>query len=650
MNVSIRLILALLCLSILAVVPVAAQDEMTEVTLFATLNPADLANDAIVSISSDLSALTPEVLNFSGDITSLESLDFTTDGVAYITFDAADGAGGVIALNSDMSMGQPIFGASTGLMAPKGLEIIDSMGIVAVANFGANNILLFPLDASGDVRPARIIGTGRVGGSVWDVAYDETTDTLYAAGTTGFVLAYDDFSVDMGGLTPDRTFAPGNVVNAKASVNLHGVHYIADSDTLIVSDVGSADSATDGHLYVIPNASTAESTVPVSVHVLGALSLLGNPVDIYWDGSGLYVAEKANDAILYFADLLSNSGMMDVAPTAVLAATKPESLAALQTAPMTSSGMDDSMMMTAALGDSAIYATGNPDGLDNDQIAGLNADLSATGVAVTGFSDITSIQSATFDANGNAYLTVDVSDGVGNLVSIDAATGEVSAFVSAGNTELVAPKGLEVIDSLNLVVVANFGANNIRGYALGAVNSVPTVAINDFGGVEGSIWDVAYDESSDTLFAAGTTGTLFVYSNFSANLGSTGPSRTIVPADGDGNQISVNLHGVDYDAETDTLFLSDVGAADSPTDGQLFVITQSSFAAGNTPVAAVISGDRTMLGNPVDIVFDNGSLYVAEKANDALLRYDDIITLRGSANTAANVVVEFVKPESISVR
>ncbi|MEO1646876.1 MAG: hypothetical protein AAFR67_16935, partial [Chloroflexota bacterium] len=221
----------------------------------------------------------------------------------------------------------PIIGESTTLMSPKGIEIIESLGVVLVANFGAGNIVAFPMDASGDTAPATTFDLGDVEGSVWDVLYVEETDTLYAAGTAGDLLAYDNFSEEMGSMGPSRVIAPSNADLEKVTINLHAIVYDAPSDTVIVTDVGAADDATDGHLYGIPAVSEADGNTAVNLHILGPESMLGNPVDAVWDGSGLYVAEKANDAVLYFGNLLDMNGMMDMTPTIVLEVAKPESLA-----------------------------------------------------------------------------------------------------------------------------------------------------------------------------------------------------------------------------------------------------------------------------------------------------------------------------------
>jgi uncharacterized surface protein with fasciclin (FAS1) repeats len=231
------------------------------------------------------------------------------------------------------------------------------------------------------------------------------------------------------------------------------------------------------------------------------------------------------------------------------------------------------------------------------------------------------------------------------------AVGSGTRFIGGvTNAGLVGPKGLEIIEDLDLVLVANTGSSNIKGFSLSAEgDAAPTVFIDNFGGFGGSIWDVHYDETTDTLFAAGTTGGLFVYRDFSETLGANGPTNTIVPSDADGNQISINLHGVDYDADSDTLLLTDVGAADNNTDGQLFTIAQATLASGNALVTARIYGGDTSLGNPVDLVFDGQNIIVAEKANDMILQYNDILSLSGDIMTAADVAQQANKPESIDL-
>jgi len=261
---------------------------------------------------------------------------FTTDNTAYATVDVAEGQGGIVVVEGMgaaesmmIGMGSRMIGgtANAGLVAPKGIEIIEAMDLVLVANFGANNIKGFSLSAEGDVSPTLFINDlGTAGGSIWDIHYAEEIDTLFAAGTTGALLAYANFSTDTGMSGPSAVILPSNAAGEAVTINLHGVDYDAASDTVIVTDVGSADDNADGHIYAIPGASMANGNISVSLHITGPESQLGNPVDLVFDGTGVYVAEKANDLVLYFANILDMTGMMDSSADMSLEITKPESI------------------------------------------------------------------------------------------------------------------------------------------------------------------------------------------------------------------------------------------------------------------------------------------------------------------------------------
>lgn len=185
----------------------------------------------------------------------------------------------------------------------------------------------------GLVRPSLLttIPVSVAGGRTWDVAYDGISDRLYAAMTNGTVAVYDNFisratlaglgSINLTDAHPTRTITPGAVtggVSSKIAVNLHGIAFNRESNQLVLSDVGSADSDSDGSLYVINDARTASDTasgggpaiVVPSRTITGAATLLGNPVDVLLRSDGnLYVAEKANGGgqILVFNGILGGS-------------------------------------------------------------------------------------------------------------------------------------------------------------------------------------------------------------------------------------------------------------------------------------------------------------------------------------------------------
>ena len=162
------------------------------------------------------------------------------------------------------------------------------------------------------------------------------------------------------------------------------------------------------------------------------------------------------------------------------------------------------------------------------------------------------------------------------------------------------------------------------------------------------MWDVDYDDDADRVYGSGTDGVVYIFDDVSTE-GSDAVARAVTPTDG-GDVISVNLHGIHYDPASDALLLTDVGDAAVADDGQIFVISDASSAEGMTDVALRIAGDSTSLGNPVDLAFDGVDLYVAEKANSLVVRYDAVLELSGDVNAAADASFEVVNAESVQVQ
>ena len=87
----------------------------------------------------------------------------------------------------------------------------------------------------------------------------------------------------------------------------------------------------------------------------------------------------------------------------------------------------------------------------------------------------------------------------------------------------------------------------------------------------------------------------------------------------------VRTHGLSYNEENDIMVLTDIADAMSDSDGAFHVIdhfTRKLKDAGDGGTIALkdqirVSGDKTYLGNPVDITFsvDEKKVYVAERAN-----------------------------------
>lgn len=458
----------------------------------------------------------------------------------------------------------------------------------------------------------------------------------------GIVQAQDQTIVDLAVATPDLStlvtaVQAAGLVDVLADPNAEWTVFAPTNEAFAALPEGALDALlADKELltrvltyHVVQGAVTSDQLsnmmAPSMEMTAPGADLMGSQLNVAVNDDGTV---KINNANVIMGDVIASNGVVHVIDSVLI----PPSL---------------------LLGD--LYVSTNPAELANDTIGMLSSDLMGVGSSFGNFADIASVQSVWFDSNGSAYATVDVTAEAGAVYVFDGIVGGESMdapaptrVISGPNTGLVAPKGIEVIESMGYILVANNGPKNIAAFALDAEGDVaPAFVIADFGGVDTSVWDMNYNAETDQLFVAGTTGAVFVYDDFSTGMGAS-LSNTIIPSNADGAQISVNLHGIYYVSGSDTLLLTDVGAADSNTDGQIFTISGVSMASGNVPVTVQIAGDQTMLGNPVDLAFDGGNLYVAEKANDLVLRYDDILSLTGSLNQAADVSLSVTKPESLA--
>ncbi len=614
--------------------------------LFVTANPADAV--VLTNEAGGLLLTHGQI----GVIASIQSLALRSNGDGWLTYDAAGGTGGVMVVNGLASQTSGTLGAgsrriegpATGLATPRGIEVLESEALVLVSDPGASDIKAFALDATGDATPAFVVDLG--GDAAWDTAYDDAGDRLYVSATSGDVLVYDGFSMSQGASGPTRTFSPADNA-AKVSQNLHGIAYVPSVNTLlrphqlVLSDVGDPAIATDGQIFTIADPATATGLEQVRARIFGPLTGLGNPVDIAVDASALgddvYVAEKANDKVHRFDDITGLTGSLDAAADASGDLAKGESLAIV-------GGLNGRVLVAA-----------NPDGRDADAVVRMLPALSVE-ASIGDIGDILSVQSATLTAGGDAVLTYDRPGALGGVMVVtdlaaapDAVTiGGGSRRIEGANTGLVAPKGLFVSEALDAIVVADPTQKRLSGFAIDATGDVgPVWTVTNLGGDRG-VWDAAHDPTSDLLFVAGTDGVVLVYEAFSNGFGAAGPTRTITPAVA-GEGVSVNLHGIAYLPEDDVLVLSDVGDPMSATDGQLFTIGAASTADGVVDVLWRASGDQTKLGNPVDLSVALGAVYVAEKSNDLVLRFDDILGKQGDENLGADMEAPIIKPESITI-
>lgn len=117
---------------------------------------------------------------------------------------------------------------------------------------------------------------------------------------------------------------PTKKIIVSGATRLHGITYSSSRDVLILTDIAEASAAgfdSDGSIHIITDASSkfteSGAAIVPSRTIKGALTGLGNPVDVAWDdreGKDLiYIAEKAKRKILVF----NYSGTGNIAPIVI---------------------------------------------------------------------------------------------------------------------------------------------------------------------------------------------------------------------------------------------------------------------------------------------------------------------------------------------
>ena len=103
---------------------------------------------------------------------------------------------------------------------------------------------------------------------------------------------------------------PDFKVGIEGLVRTHGLNYDGSTDTMVLTDIGSAASNEDGGLIIINNFMSKMmmagngGTIPMDqqVRIYGPSTKLGNPVDVVYSASrnAIMVAERANSLFLIF--------------------------------------------------------------------------------------------------------------------------------------------------------------------------------------------------------------------------------------------------------------------------------------------------------------------------------------------------------------
>jgi len=439
--------------------------------------------------------------------------------------------------------------------------------------------------------------------NLWGIHLDG--NTMYAIqDNSANVLEYNNFFSAAPG-----TIVPDNVVAVADMIRTHGITYDADSDIMVLTDVGDAGSRTDGAVLIINNYTSANDdnviTDEEQLRIEGDNSTLGNPVDVAYDAEDevLYVAERANmgGRLLVF-----NAPSADGDATPAVA----ESFAGISAVYLEGSTGDFMMNQVGTvfissntaseitIGDiledntlstqSFMIAAEDADGIHYDDENDVLYQLNRSDNVIEAYSDVKSSLE-----NGEVPTITATS-------SSDFANGR--EITVAGEFMVVAQDAADANGNLNQLFVYRFSPTSIT-----LVNTY-TVGIN--------LWGI--DADVNTLYAiVDNSDQLAVYNDFFLNVDGDITPDAIITVDGIGR-----THGLDYYAADDIMVLTDVAMASSAIDGAIVTVPTFTTASADGTIDASeqqrIAGAATMLGNPVDVSFDpvNSLILVAERANE----------------------------------
>ena len=200
---------------------------------------------------------------------------------------------------------------------PREIAVVGNKIIVtqdqSPANGNTNKLLVYQKSSTG----MTLLNDYTVDFKVWGIHIDG--NTLYAvADLTSDLVVFNNFFSNTNGM-----IAPSKRVTIEGLIRTHGITHSSSKNMMILTDIGSATSDTDGGLILIPNfssklnATANMGTIAMNdqVRIYGPATMLGNPVDVAYDAvtEKIYVAERLNSGgkLLVFAKLAANG---DFAP------------------------------------------------------------------------------------------------------------------------------------------------------------------------------------------------------------------------------------------------------------------------------------------------------------------------------------------------
>ena len=231
---------------------------------------------------------------------------------------------------------------------------------------------------------------------------------------------------------------------------------------------------------------------------------------------------------------------------------------------------------------------------------------SRSGLSLEGYSNISNLLT-------NVTVTVDIS-GSNDMTSPREMAVNGNIYVVADNADV---DGDTTTPDGKLYVYTKSGSSfTLR-------NTITT----DF-----KLWGITFKDN-DLYAVVDATNELAVFTNFIANTSDASLSASKrIAIEG-----IVRTHGLTYDSTSDVMVMTDIAAATNGQDDGAFHIIEdfiskfNSTADGATLSASEqtrVSGEATLLGNPVDVAYDAATqtVFIAEAGNDGgrILAFNNI--------------------------
>ncbi|QCX02279.1 hypothetical protein FGM00_04485 [Aggregatimonas sangjinii] len=535
-----------------------------------------------------------------------------------------DAYSGIAGIMEDSAL-DASFSSTTDLESPRELAVNGDMYVVS--DNGSNKFFVYT--KNGD--SFSLTSTVEIPFPVWGITF-RGSDLYAVVDNSSDLAVFNNFQASIS--APVCALNPSKRVVIEGIVRTHGLVYNAADDIMIMTDIGDAANTTDdGAFHVISEfAATFDllsdgEVYPLSrqVRVAGPSTMMGNPIDVAYDSeeNAVYISEVGNGKVLGF----TAQGGGDRAPWFV------KDLPAASSIYFSSDETDDDLGEEAMAGNTVLYATSTANGniyvydaMGNALKTVTSQSESSEGIYYTALDDIlVQASRSALQLEGYAEFST-VPDGA------------IGAASFTSSKDLMSPREIAVYG--NKIVVADNAENIFYVYSH---DMFSFSLINTFRFECRGIWGITF-KGDDLLAVVDNTGDLAIFSDFFTNYtvdGNITPEKIITI------QGIVRTHGIDYSAADDLLVMTDIGDAANGTDDGGFQLIQEfsakldAISNGGTLVLSDqtrVSGPGTMMGNPIDIAYDNDSktVYIAEIGNGKILGFSDVLNASGDVAPTFN--------------